>query len=259
MTTIAILGLGEAGRLYAHGLGAAGADVRGYDPHHVVDDPGIAQVATLPEALAEAEVVVSLVGGAAACEVAEGALAAVPASAVYADFNTAAPEVKQRIAALAAERGAGMADVAVLAPVPRAGHRTPLLASGDGAAALAARLAPFGVPVEVLDAPAGDAAQLRLLRSTFMKGLAALVIEGVGAARAVGAEEWMRAQLADELGPDGHALVDRLLSGTYQHAARRAHEVGDALAMLEAAGQPADMTRATLAWFERILADEPGR
>ncbi|CDK01157.1 hypothetical protein MIC448_480001 [Microbacterium sp. C448] len=27
------------------------------------------------------------------------------------------------------------------------------------------------------------------------------------------------------------------------------------LAELEASGQPADMTRATLAWFERILAE----
>ena len=87
-----------------------------------------------------------------------------------------------------------------------------------------------------------------------MKGLAALVIEGVGAARAVGAEEWLRAQMAGELGPDGRALVDRVIDGTYRHAARREHEVRDALAAIEEAGQPADMTRATLAWFERINA-----
>ena len=46
-----------------------------------------------------------------------------------------------------------------------------------------------------------------------MKGLAALVLEGLDAARAVGAEEWLRAQMADELGPDGAALVDRLVDG----------------------------------------------
>ncbi len=45
MTTIAILGLGEAGRLYARGLREAGAEVRGYDPHHELGDPAVAQCA----------------------------------------------------------------------------------------------------------------------------------------------------------------------------------------------------------------------
>jgi 3-hydroxyisobutyrate dehydrogenase-like beta-hydroxyacid dehydrogenase len=110
------------------------------------------------------------------------------------------------------------------------------------------------VPISVLDADVGEAARLKLLRSVFMKGLAALVLEGLGAARAVGAEDWLRAQMGAELGPDGAALVDRLVSGSTTHAVRREHEVRAALAALEASGQPADMTRATLAWFERLVA-----
>ena len=86
-----------------------------------------------------------------------------------------------------------------------------------------------------------------------MKGLAALVIEGLGAAHAVGADAWLREQIAAEFGPDGAALVDRLVEGTHHHAIRREHEVRDALAALEATGEPADMTRATLAWFQRIV------
>jgi len=61
--------------------------------------------------------------------------------------------------------------------------------------------------------------------------------------------------MAAEFGPDGEALIERLLTGTRQHAVRREHEVREALATLEATGAPADMTRATLAWFERIVAD----
>lgn len=255
MTTIAILGLGEAGRLYARGLAAEGAEVRGYDPHHSVDDPAIVQVAALQEALAGADVVLSLVGGAAAASVARDALPIAPGTAVYADFNTAAPELKQEVAAIAVHGGVAMADVAVLAPVYRAAHRTPLLASGPGAAAFAELLAPLGAPITVVDGGAGEAARLRLLRSLFMKGLAALVIEGLGAARVVGAEDWLHDQIARELGPEGQALVDRLVEGTHHHAIRREHEVRDALAALEATGEPADMTRATLAWFQRIVAD----
>jgi len=260
MTTVAILGLGEAGRLYARGLAGAGAVVRGYDPHHWLNAPDVSQSADLAEALADADVALSLVSGHAAASVARDALPHVREGAVYADLNSGSPDVKLEVAGLAADRGVLMADAAVLAPVSRAGHRTPLLASGSGARELAERLDPFGVPIEVLDGPAGEAARLRLLRSVFMKGLATLVIEGLGAARATGAEEWLHAQIAGELGPDGAALVDRLVEGTRAHAERRVHEVRAALAEIDATGLPADMTRATLVWLERLAAEaEPGR
>lgn len=255
MTTIAVLGLGEAGRLYARGLSEAGADVRGYDPHHQLGDPAVLQCSALADALAGADVVISLVGASAAASVARDAMPSMPDAAVYADLNTGSPELKQGIEALATARGVLMADVAVLAPVPRSGHRTEILASGGGAVELAVRLGPLGVPIEVIEGSAGEAARLRLLRSVFMKGLAALILEGVDAARAIGAEEWLRSQIAQELGPDGGALVDRLIHGTFAHAVRREHEVRDALAVLEAAGQPSEMTRATLASLQRILAD----
>ena len=257
MTTITILGLGEAGRLYARGLRGAGALVRGYDPHHELGDPDVAQFADLAGALAGADVVMSLVGGAAAASVARDALPLMARSAVYADLNTASPALKVRVAELARTYGVAIADVAVLAPVLRAGHRTDLIASGEGARLLAERLGAFGVPIEVIAGDAGDAARLRLLRSVFMKGLAALVIESVGAARAVGAEEWLREQLAQELGPNGRERVDRLIEGTHSHAVRRELEVRDAMAEIEASGQPADMTRATLTWLRRI-ADAQG-
>jgi hypothetical protein len=91
-----------------------------------------------------------------------------------------------------------------------------------------------------------------------MKGLAALMIEGLGVARTVGAEEWLRGQMAQELGPDGPALVDRLIDGSYVHAVRREHEMQDALRAMESSGEPADMTRATLAWFQRLAESQRG-
>ena len=255
MTTIAILGLGEAGRLYATGLRDAGAVVRGYDPSIDISGAGVPQAASVAEAVDGADVVLSLVGAPAAEEAARDALAAARGETVFADLNTAAPEVKRRIAAEARERRVPMADVAVLAPVPRAGHRTRLVASGDGAQRFAEHVTPLGVPVEVVAGEAGEAARLKLLRTVFMKGLATLILESVGAARAAGAEEWMREQLAHELGPGGRDLVERLIDGTYRHAVRREIEVRDALEELERLGAADDMTRATLAWFERIVAE----
>lgn len=254
MTTIAVIGLGEAGTLYAHGLRRAGATVHGYDRR---DDVLAADVRRedLAATVADADLVLSLVWARTAVEVAEHALPLMRPDAVYADLNTAAPEVKQTVAAAGAARGIAVADVAVLAPVPRAAERTPLLASGEGAARTAALLRPLGAPVELLPGPAGDAAQLKLLRSVFMKGMAAVVIEGLRAASAVGAEEWLRGQMAAEFGPDGAAKVDHLVTGTHTHIERREREVRDALAALEASGQHADMTRATIEWYRRILAE----
>ncbi|GAA4156122.1 DUF1932 domain-containing protein [Leifsonia shinshuensis] len=253
--TIGVVGLGEAGALYATGLADAGARVRGYDPFRELGDPRVEQMATPEDLAPDVDVVLSLVGGRAAVAVAHDFLTVMPNGAVFADLNTVAPDVKSQIADEAASHGALMADVAVLAPVPRAGFKTPLLASGAGAETLVDLLAPLGVPITVSGAVAGDAARLKLLRSVFMKGLAALVIESVSAARSAGAEEWITEQMSAELGPDGRQLVDRLITGTYEHIERRTHEVEDALHMLEASDQHADMTRATLAWFERIRTE----
>jgi 3-hydroxyisobutyrate dehydrogenase-like beta-hydroxyacid dehydrogenase len=256
MTSIAVIGLGEAGRVYSAGLAAAGAEVRGYDLYTRPRDPGVEQVDRLTDAVTGADLVISLVGAASAESVAEAALPDLTPAAVYADFNTADPALKRRIAGLGERARVDVADVAVLAPVGRAGSRTPLLASGPASARVAALLQPFGVPLEIVEGEAGTAARLKLLRSVFVKGLATLAFESLAAARAANVEEWMRGQIAGELGPDGDRQLERLIAGTYQHATRREHEMRDALAALEAAGQHTDMTRATLAWFERIVSGQ---
>lgn len=253
MARIAVMGLGEAGSRYARGLAEAGADVAGYDPY--VTLAGVRQCARLADCVDGAELVLSLVGARAAVDAARDAVRCMTPGALLADLNTASPATKRAVADVAAVAGVRVADVAVLAPVPRSGHRTPLLASGDDAEAFATSMRRFGVPVDVVPGGIGDAARLKLLRATFMKGLAALVLESLGAARASGAEDWLRAQIAGELGPDGAAVLERLVSGTYTHAERREHEMRDALALLDEAGVPADMTRSTHAWLQRILAE----
>lgn len=255
------MGHGEAGHAYAVGLRDAGATVSAYDPYKRVEVAGVREASSVEDALAGAEVVLSLVGASESRGAAADVFAAIEPHALFVDMNTSAPELKLQIAAMAADAGVEMADVAILAPVLRAGHATPLIASGPAASRTAEVLGRLGAPVTIVDGPAGAAARLKLLRSVFMKGLATLVIEGTSAARAEGAEEWLRGQIAGELGPAGAALVDRLVDGTYIHAVRREHEMRDALELLEAAGQPTDMTRATVAWLQRIVSarDDAGR
>lgn len=253
MTRIAVMGLGEAGSLYARGLAAEGAEVTGYDPHVDVSGLGIDQRPRLGECVEGADLVLSLVGARASVDAARDAVALMAPGALLADLNTSSPETKRSVAELARGAGLEVTDVAVLAPVPRAAHRTPLLASGGAAEAFATRMRPLGAPVDVVPGDIGDAARLKLLRAVFMKGLAAVVLETLEAARASGAEEWVRAQIASELGDDGDARISRIVAGTRRHAERREHEMRDALELLEQTGSPADITRATRAWLQRIL------
>lgn len=249
---IAVLGLGEAGSIYARGLAERGADVVGFDPVVLEPPAGVTRLPSIGDAVDGAELVLSLVGATAADTVLREALPRMSASSVFTDFNTGAPDQKRVLATRAVEAGIPFADVAVMAPVPRAGIETELFASGDGAEAAAGALSGFGLPIRVVGPRAGDAAGLKLVRSVFMKGLAALVFESLDAAEKIGATAEARAQIATELGPDGDALVQRLLDGTRQHAARREHEMLDTRDFLREIGTPTRMTDGTIAWLRSL-------
>jgi 3-hydroxyisobutyrate dehydrogenase-like beta-hydroxyacid dehydrogenase len=245
---IAVLGLGEAGGALAADLAAGGADVRGWDPR---PDRG-ARATSAPDAVRGSDVVLSVNDAGVAVQAAREVAGALRHGQVYADLNTAGAPLKRELAGVVAPTGALFADVALMAPVPGSGVRTPALASGPGAEAFAARLAPLGMPVDVIGSEPGEAAARKLLRSVFMKGLAATCLESLAAARAAGSEDWMREEIAAVLsGADG-ALLERLETGSRRHAARRVAEMDDATAQLDELGVPARVSRAARAWLEEL-------
>ncbi len=229
MPAVAVLGLGEAGGRLAEDLAAAGVAVRGYDPGPAAEPSGVTRAPEAEAAVAKADVVLSVNSGAAAVGAAEAALPGLGPGTIYADLNTAAPELKRELAAVVEASGASFADVALLGPVPAHGLRTPALASGAGAQAFAVTFAPLGMPVEVVSDRAGDAATLKLVRSVFMKGIAAAAIESLEAAEAAGRREWLEHEIADVI---GEPLLLRLVEGSHRHAIRRADEMEAACALL---------------------------
>ena len=154
-----------------------------------------------------------------AFDAAQSVAADLGADAVFADLNTSSPALKRDLAT--AVPGL-FADVALMGSAPRVRACTPALASGSGGERFAELFRPLGMPVEVVGASPGDAAGLKLLRSVFLKGVAAAAIESLEAARAAGAEERIRADLASVI---GEPLLERLLSGSSAHAARRVDEM----------------------------------
>jgi 3-hydroxyisobutyrate dehydrogenase len=249
-----VLGLGEAGSRYASDLAAHGWTITGYDPAPVATPGGVTRARTTPVAVREVDVVLSLTGARFAVEVASQAAVAMRAGTCYADFNSASAGLKRQVEKAFEGTGVQVADVAVLAPVPRLGAGTPLLVSGPGAGQVASAFRAIGTPVELLEAGVGAAAGRKLLRSVFMKGLAATVLEAVSAGAAAECEDWVRDQIAGELGPDGPALVDRLINGTRAHAGRRLHEMHDSREYLLELGADTAICDATISWLTKLAA-----
>lgn len=258
VVTVAVLGLGEAGGALAGDLARAGARVRGYDPADVTPPEGVTPTAGEAEAVAGAHLVLSVNSASAADGALRAGAAAVAEGAVWADLNTASPGAKRALAATAAGHGVTFADVAIMAPVPGRGLRVPMLACGEGADRTAGLLTPFGASVGLVEGEAGTAAERKLLRSVFFKGLAAAVVEALEAGRAAGCEEWLRENIAAELTRADAATVDRLVTGTHRHAVRRRSEMAAATQMLTELGvEPAvaAASRDLLARLARPAAD----
>jgi 3-hydroxyisobutyrate dehydrogenase-like beta-hydroxyacid dehydrogenase len=258
VTRIAVLGLGEAGAALAADLAVAtGADgeVAGYDPAARPTPAGVVRHDDPVSAVAGAAVVLAVTSASAAAAALESVLDALPGDALYADLSTSSPGLKRTLATTAQTGGVAFADVALMAPVPRSGLRTPSLAAGPGAELFAAVMRPLGMPVAVVGPEAGRAATRKLLRSVVMKGLAQLLIEALAAAEAAGVATETWDDLVAQLSTVDEALLRRLVTSTPPHARRRLDEMEATDGLLCELQVDSTMSRATANRLRRIIDD----
>jgi 3-hydroxyisobutyrate dehydrogenase-like beta-hydroxyacid dehydrogenase len=249
---VAVFGLGEAGGAIAGDLAGAGVEVRAYDPRDVATPAGVIRCVDPYAAVVGAEFVCALTAASDALNAIAQALDSIPKAAVYADFATSAAGLKQRLAAIAGEVDLKFADVALMAPVPGKGLRTPALVSGTGAERFAAAFGAVGMPVEHAGESAGIAATRKLLRSVVIKGFAALVIESMTAARAAGLADETWDNLVQQFMEADEAFLRRIVDGTYAHSLRRLHEMEATADMLRELTIDPLMTESTVESLRRI-------
>jgi 3-hydroxyisobutyrate dehydrogenase-like beta-hydroxyacid dehydrogenase len=245
MATVGFIGFGELGATLAGALaGPGGHDVHAWSRPRAdseaaaaltarIEAAGATQAGSLEAVLDGADLVLSVLPGSASEELAERALALLPAGACFADLATAPPEAKERAAARAAEREVLYVDGAVAA----SGPELPVAAAGSGAERLRELTAATGMAVEPIGADAGTAARLKLVRSVYMKGRDALVLETMLAARRLGVEDAVARSIA---GPGEQVpfteLSERVLRALAVHAGRRAEELASSAALLRELG-----------------------
>lgn len=252
LKTIVIFGLGEAGSLFAADLAILGVRVNAYDPADVGTPDNIRRHEAPVDAVAGAEVVLALTGGADAETALTQALDDIPKTALYADLSTNSQGTKKTLAAIAGDAQLQFVDVALLTTVPGRGLKTPAVAAGDGATRYVEIFNGLGVPVERVSDDPGDAALRKLLRSIVVKGLAAIVIEAMRAGERAGCRDWLWENLARQITDADEAFLARLLGGTEKHAIRRLHEMEACVSLLDELGVDPILTRATVENLRRV-------
>lgn len=245
------IGFGEAGSAFA---GAISAPLNAYD--RKTDDPatrgpmhaayantGADGHGSASQALAGAQVVLSLVTASSALPAASDYARFLAPGALWIDMNSVAPDTKRRASAMIEPAGGRYVDAAIMAPVQPAVLSVPVLLSGAHADDAAAALSDLGFSnIRIVGSEVGRASTIKMLRSVMVKGIEALTAEMMLAAR--------NADVADEvlasLGEDWPQRAEYNLERMARHGQRRADEMEEVAKTLEALGVEPLMTCGTI-------------
>jgi len=248
---VAILGIGEAGGTLARDLIAAGVQVRGWDPAPRNLPDGLDFASSNSAAVSGADIVLSVNWASVAIDVANEVTSVLQPHQLYADMNTAAPQLKRDIAPIIEKTGASFVDAALMDPVPPKGLGTQVYSSGSGAEKFAERMIPLGMPVTYLDDIAGNAATHKLVRSIMYKGVAAVIIECLEAAEKLNMTEYARNQMLKIIYDE--PMIDRFVGGSIKHAKRRVEEMEAVVEMLNSIGVSAFTSQASVKRLKELM------
>jgi 3-hydroxyisobutyrate dehydrogenase-like beta-hydroxyacid dehydrogenase len=245
---VGLVGYGEVGRILAEDLRARGvAEVWAHDlklgtaaeaplrehaaAHGVRLSTSHAQLAGASDLLLCAVTASQTVSAAASCA------AGIAPGTWFLDFNSASPGAKQEAAALIEAAGGRYVEGAVMTAVPPYRIGVPLLLGGPRAGTLAPLLAPLGFRAELAPGRLGAASASKMCRSVVIKGLEAMLIESLTAARAYGVEEAVLASLKETFpGIDWERQAAYFFQRVIQHGRRRAEEMREAARTVAEAG-----------------------
>jgi 3-hydroxyisobutyrate dehydrogenase-like beta-hydroxyacid dehydrogenase len=258
ITRIALIGFGEAGGILGHDLAARRLEVNAWDI--LFDSPAareamlaksraakVCPAKNLADAVTNADLVISAVTAASALEVAVETAPLLRAGQLYLDINSVSPATKQEMARRFEKSSAHFVEAAVMAAFPPLRLKAPMLLGGPHATAAAPRLAAIGLTVSVADDRVGIASAVKMCRSVVIKGLEALAVESMFAARRYGAEDAVLKSLAATFPEMGwqEKLPDYLISRAAEHGKRRAAEMREAAQAVRDAGRNPHMASAT--------------
>ena len=241
---IGFLGLGEVGSRYSSGMVGDGANVKGYDlkfglPEFADNeararDGGVQLVKSAQELVEGSDIILCPTTCAQAVETAQSAAKYLKAGQIYVEFNSAIPSVKAKCQEIVETTGADFIDACTLNSPVLYGHHNRCIISGPRAKEVMGILASYGMDhIAFMGERAGQACAFKCTRSIFMKGIEALFIEFVCAARKNGIMEEVVDSMVVNLSDDLKKQLCLLARSDVVHAKRRAEEIEAIIQMLE--------------------------
>ncbi|PHR61884.1 MAG: 6-phosphogluconate dehydrogenase [Robiginitomaculum sp.] len=210
---------------------------------------GIHGKPTLKDALAQTQIILSLVTADQALNAAKNASAYLTPGSYYFDMNSVAPTTKIAAAKLIEAAGGKYVDVAVMAPVHPARLFVPLLISGPHSESALTVLFQLGfVNISEVGNEVGRASSIKMIRSVVIKGMEALTAECVFAAEKAD----VLPEVLNSLGKAWAEQADYNFERMMVHGLRRAAEMKEVSITLNALGVDNSLTSGTVKWQERI-------
>lgn len=180
---IGLIGFGQVGSLLASVMRGNGAEVTAYD---LARDKVTVPFLEPEELVARADWILSTVTTQAALEVAGRWAPLLREGQVYLDLNSTSPRVKREIAERIGQSRAAFAEGVILGAVGAEGERVRILTGGPEGRRAAEVLRRYGLNASFFSEQTGQASCFKMLRSVFSKGVEALLIEMLTAARRAG-------------------------------------------------------------------------
>lgn len=255
---IGIIGFGEAGQAIAQGLclnrgiSISIFDIRFNDKEFSeslmlrAKEQGVTVEEDLRSLVVNNDIILSIVTGGAATHVVRECLPFIERSKVFVDMNTLSPRKKMLMGEMIAKKGGSFVEVAILGAIASYGFRSPMLVCGERADQFVDLLGNMGFNVTFVAREIGKASYLKMLRSVFAKGVEALLLEMLVAAKRCDlVEPLMRAIVEHMDGNSFYDIANTWLTTNAIHAERRAEEMDHVIETLNELNMKPIMAEAT--------------
>jgi 3-hydroxyisobutyrate dehydrogenase-like beta-hydroxyacid dehydrogenase len=242
ISRIAIVGFGEVGGIFGTDLARQGIEVSVFDillaseSHRQrmlakAGNCGVKAEDSLGDCLRDSDLVISAVTASSALDVAEEAGPLLHRQQMFLDINSVSPQTKRKAFASvecdSGKVGGRFVEAAVMAAVPGKRLTVPMLLGGAHAILASEALRAIGMNATALSDQIGVASAVKMCRSVLIKGLEALTVECLFAARQYGAEDAVLESLDATYPAMGwkDRLPDYLVGRVAEHGNRRATEL----------------------------------
>jgi 3-hydroxyisobutyrate dehydrogenase-like beta-hydroxyacid dehydrogenase len=211
----------------------------------------------------QANFVLSIVPPGVACAVAErfrAPLGRTKRKPLFVECNAIAPATVCRIEGMLRETGCGVVDAGIIggAPPPDDPTKGPRFYASGRYAQIFARLAHYGLDIQVLEAPIGAASALKLSYAGLTKGFTALGAAMVGAVARHNLADALRAELARSQ-PDMLLRLERSIPTMFPKAYRWVAEMEQIADHAGEESTGAAIYQGAARLYERIAAEFEGQ